>query len=599
MRTIQAALRFMTSQERLKFMALIFARSIISILDLFGVLAIGLLATSIALFVTQGSDPNRKIQIGQLSVDAVNAQSLPGVAVAILLLFVSKAVLSVFLTKKLSFFLATVEARSAKTVAKKMMDRGISISRNHTNAELIYAVQTGSQFAFNYLLNSLGTLIAESFLFLIVILAFLFVNTGVAMMALAYFAIIAFAVQMVLGKVMHRTSKELILSTNSTNEVLLDLGEVLREVKILGVQAHYFDRVFKFRMMSAGNSASQYVLNGMPRYIVETSLIVAIAGFILSQSTNGDIAGASATVGVFLSGGLRLTAALLPLQSAFLTIRQSISPAQSALDVLQTPDELLIPKPGNTLAGSPASVEAEDVSFRYVANGKPTLSNISFKIEAGAQAAFIGESGAGKSTLADLILGLLKPESGSIKIAGIDSAYVLEENHGILGFVPQRPGMVSGSILQNVALGLDRETVDLNRLARAIDFADLGSLIDSLPDGVDTDIGKRKDELSGGQLQRIGLARALYAEPNVLILDEATSALDSESESRIRSTLEKLRGEVTVIIIAHRLNTVQSADVVFLLEDGRISAEGSLRELLKSNADVKNFLSHLSIKDEK
>jgi ABC-type multidrug transport system fused ATPase/permease subunit len=155
--------------------------------------------------------------------------------------------------------------------------------------------------------------------------------------------------------------------------------------------------------------------------------------------------------------------------------------------------------------------------------------------------------------------------------------------------------MVSGTIAENIALGIDSKDVNQELLNKAISLAHLRDLVKSLPNGIDTNLGKRKDELSGGQLQRIGLARALYAQPKLLIMDEATSALDAESEDEINKALDEMRGQVTVILIAHRLNTVQRSDIVFLLEEGKVTASGTFPELLKTNEKVQSLARLMAI----
>jgi ATP-binding cassette subfamily C protein len=225
------------------------------------------------------------------------------------------------------------------------------------------------------------------------------------------------------------------------------------------------------------------------------------------------------------------------------------------------------------------------------------LNDIGREIEAGQQVALIGPSGSGKSTLADLVLGLLKPSSGAVLIDGQDPDDVIAQNPGRLGYVPQRPGMISGTVSENIALGTSADKVDQSRMDKAIDLAHLKKVLSGLPEGADTDLGKRKDELSGGQLQRVGLARALYSNPGLLVMDEATSALDAESENEINKALDEMRGKVTVVLIAHRLNTVQRSDVVFLVEDGRITASGTFPELLRSNKTVQNLARLMSITD--
>ena len=164
-----------------------------------------------------------------------------------------------------------------------------------------------------------------------------------------------------------------------------------------------------------------------------------------------------------------------------------------------------------------------------------------------------------------------------------------------MSYVPQKPGMISGTILENVALGVEAESVDREAVISALQAAHLGTLIKELPQGIDTSLGKLKDSLSGGQMQRLGLARAIFTKPNLLVMDEATSALYAESESEIQKTLEEMRGRVTVVVIAHRLNTIQHADKVILLEDGKVSDSGTFKELIARNPSVERVVDLMRI----
>jgi ATP-binding cassette subfamily C protein len=295
---------------------------------------------------------------------------------------------------------------------------------------------------------------------------------------------------------------------------------------------------------------------------------------------------------------LRLTSSLLPLQGALLSIRQAIPPANRALDILEViPFEYSSPK---TLDFSrnpdePLEVSVKNLSFSYRASDSLTLSNVSIQIPRGSQAAFIGVSGAGKSTLADIVLGLLSPSEGEVLVGGMNPTELIRNKPGLVGYVPQKPGMISGTIKQNIAIGFNENEIDNTRLSQAVADAHLTDLIESLPMGLKTDIGKRKDELSGGQLQRIGLARALYSQPKLLVMDEATSALDAESENEINKALDEMRGRVTVILIAHRLNTIQRSNVVFLIEDGKVSASGTFHDLTRNNETVRNLANLMSL----
>jgi ABC-type bacteriocin/lantibiotic exporter with double-glycine peptidase domain len=594
---LRKSLGFMSTSERSGFSLLLFFRAIAVLFDMFGILAIGFLATSIAIFLTQGSDPNRLITIAGISIPAVNAQNLPGVSIGILGLFILKAVLSIALTYRLAKLLARVEARAARTIATKAFEGGLEGSSKHSREEVVFAIQAGSPSAFNGLLNSIGTLVAEGFLFILVLASFAFISPVAALAALIYFGIIGIIIQFFIGRSMEQAARKVAASTIEANSAISDIGDSLRESTIMGKLDFFYSKIHGARIKAADSTATQYVLSGVPRYVVETALIVGISAFVLIQAMSGDIAASAAIIGVFLTGGLRLTASLLPLQSALLTIKQSIPSSRMALEIISEPIRKSI---GKSVGSTPLFLEAPNVriknlSFAYRGGAQPTIRGISLDIRGGDQVAFIGTSGAGKSTLVDLLLGLLDPQHGTIEIDGLSPKQLIVSQPGVFGYVPQRPGMVAGSIGENIALGIGKDEIDLLKLEKAIADAHLEEFVASLPEGINTDLGKRKDELSGGQIQRIGLARALYTQPKLLVMDEATSALDANSESEINRALEAMRGKVTVILIAHRLNTVQHSDLVFLLDEGILVAKGKFSDLLRTNASVRKLADLMAV----
>jgi ABC-type multidrug transport system fused ATPase/permease subunit len=599
LKTIKRALAFLTPKERIKYFTLVNLRALVSVFDLVGILAIGFLATSIALFVTLGSSANRVIEFAGLALPAITAQTLPGIAIGILLLFVVKAVVSILLTRTLALFLAKIEARAARQVASAAFGQGLSDARKYSREEIYFAVQAGSPAAFNNMLNSTGTIVAEGLLFVLVIGAFFTVDPLSALGAIVYFGGIALIIQFFLGRLMHAAATENAEGIVEGNSVIGDLSEVLREATILEKKDFFFEKLFQARIKAASSAASQFVLAGMPRYIVETALIIAVAIFVLVQSATGDLVSAAGIVGVFLSGGLRLTASLLPLQSALLTIKQMISQASKALDLLARSDPDSSGGKLETRLGShesgPMSVEVKNVSFSYPSATGNSLTEISFSVNAGQQVALIGPSGAGKSTVADLITGLLEPSSGEVLVDEKNPKEIIRYFPGNIAYVPQKPGIVSGTILENIALGVPKAAVSQDLLEQAIEDTQLSKVISQLPDGVNTDLGKRRDGLSGGQLQRIGLARALYTQPGLLVMDEATSALDADSENEINKALDAMRGKVTVILIAHRLNTVQRSDQVFLMELGKITGSGTFSELLQKSATVQGLAKLMAV----
>ena len=594
---ISKSISFMKPHEKLKFYFLLVGRSVVSLIDLAAILGIGVLSTSVALQLAGTGNSGTNFKLGPFQAPYISADSLPFLASLILALFISKAITSILLTRQMAYFLARVEARAARKIAESAFGEGLDRSRENSREEIQFAVQIGSPGAFNLLLNSVGTLAAEGFLFFLVLAAFITVNPGLALAALFYFGLVGFLIQFFIGRLMHRSGQKLTDSTIEANAGLSNLGDVLRESIILGKQDFFFDKILYSRQKAASSSAMIHVLSGMPRYIVETALIIAIASFIMIQALGNDLASSAATLGIFLSGGLRLTASLLPLQTALLTIKQSLPPAHRALDLLFLKKESTysVKEMGEEAYVGPVEVKLEKVNFQYKGSQSQTLFDVSLEIKPGSQVALIGSSGAGKSTLADLMLGLLLPTDGEVLINGDPADKAVRSRPGQMGYVPQKPGLIFGSITQNIALGVSPLDIDEQKLQSAIKKANLKGLIDSLPEGLHTDLGKGKDELSGGQLQRIGLARALYTQPKFLVMDEATSSLDAESEQEINEALDAMRGEVTVVLIAHRLNTIQRSDVVYLVDEGKIADFGTFPQLLKTNPKVRNLAKLMAI----
>ena len=218
-------------------------------------------------------------------------------------------------------------------------------------------------------------------------------------------------------------------------------------------------------------------------------------------------------------------------------------------------------------------IRVAEVSFRYPHTEKLVLDQVSLTVPRNTSVAFIGTSGAGKTTLADLILGVLEPVSGGITAGECDIYQHLNQWHRTIGYVPQNIYLLDDTIEANVAFGIPQEQIDGARVQKALDRAQLTEMIEELPAGVKTVVGERGIRFSGGQRQRIGIARALYAEPEVLVLDEATSALDNETEAAVMESIDALHGEMTLIIIAHRLSTIRNCDIVYRVEDGKVTLE--------------------------
>jgi ABC-type multidrug transport system fused ATPase/permease subunit len=228
------------------------------------------------------------------------------------------------------------------------------------------------------------------------------------------------------------------------------------------------------------------------------------------------------------------------------------------------------------------SLHIDELKFIYGGDSSFRLGPVNLRIERSEYVGLVGESGSGKSTIVDLISGLLDPENGGIFVNGQDTREIKQEWQSVIGYVPQTIFLIDDSIRKNVAFGIRDRDIDDARVTEALDAAQLSDFVSTLSAGVDTQVGERGVRLSGGQRQRIGIARALYHHPEVLLLDEATAALDMETERGVMDAIHRLKGSVTVIIVAHRMATVERCDRLYRLERGQIVASGSYAEIVQT-----------------
>jgi ATP-binding cassette, subfamily B, bacterial PglK len=583
--------RFMTRRERTRFYTLVSLRSLNGIFDLIGVLVIGYLAASVAAFLSShtNSNSNKLITFSGFELPALTAQMLPFLGVGIILIFTLKAIFAIYLTRRLARELARVEARSARQILRHVFSYGLDTSGRYSKEEILYSIQTGSSAAFNGVLNSIATLISEGFLFVILFASFLALSPWATLGLFVFLVLIAVTIQFFVGSHLSKASKQLLVHNVAAMSALDDMYKAIREISVLGKTGTFINKVYEARLGGSSSLATQTYLLGMPRYIIETSLILGIFVFGFIQSLSGDIAGSVSVIGVFLTGGFRILAAMLPFQAAFASIKSLVPSAKSALQFLSAeagnPPEVAGSSHHNMDA---LRVHVSDVHFRFAANDSEVIKGISFIVEPGQQVALVGPSGAGKSTLVDLILGLREPTAGSVTLAETSPEELILSHPGSVAYVPQKTGIVSGTVLENVALGVSSEDVALDRVEESLRMANLWDVIKELPGGVYSDLGKQSDSLSGGQLQRLGLARAFYSNPALIVMDEGTSGLDAVSEAEIGKSLAALRGRVTVVLVAHRLNTVKNADQVFVIEDGKLASRGTFSEVLKANPGIAN-----------
>lgn len=598
---------FLLLNERQKtvFLLIVGSRVFVHALDLLGLVAIGVLGSMLAAGLTDQSEA----EFLGISLPISESQNYLWVAGVIAGFFLTKSLIGTALLRVTTLFLARVEAASASEVANFLFSGDIARIRSMSKGDIQWAVSSSSQVAFSSMLFGGSALVTESALFLAIFGAFLFVDFTTALIITAYFVVLIALFQFAINQRLRRLGTRLADNSVRVNNSILDMATAFREVTVLQKRPFFLQKFREARRRHALDFSLQRFVMGLPRFFIEAALMVGIMGLILWQFARGTLSEGIIITGIFLAGGLRMMAAMLPLQNAITDIRINGPQAARAQSVIAEARDALNTQAlsGPETPGEKAStdgvatrgieVTAKNLSYQYPDADYPAVRGVSFEILPGSFTAFVGPSGAGKTTLADLILGLHTPTTGSISVHGQAPEDLRKAYPGLVSYVPQKPGMVSGTVAENIALGEDPAVIDWERIDEVLEQAGMSEVIQALPEGVRTNLGEQTDSLSGGQLQRLGIARALYPKPRLLVLDEATSALDAETEAVVTETLHALRGAVTVVVIAHRLSTIQRADRVFVVEDGHISSTGTLSQVRKDVPLIEKYVQLLRISD--
>ena len=358
----------------------------------------------------------------------------------------------------------------------------------------------------------------------------------------------------------------------------------IRDIKILGTEGYFGTSYHRNRRALARTQYLRGTISEMPRHVIETSLV----GFILllfafSLLTGMATAELLSTLGLFAYAGMRMMPSLQKIVSGLNNIRFSGAAVDHVHDDLLLVEDVEGPPTGGPPLDFTDELRLEGVSFAYEQTDAPALSDVNLSIRPGEVVGICGPTGGGKTTLTDLITGILPPTTGEVRVDGIDIQEAIPAWFAKLGVVPQMVFLVDDTLRRNIALGIPDDEIDEAAVAEAVHLAQLEDFVDSLPEGLETEVGERGVRVSGGQRQRIAIARALYREPEVLIFDEGTSALDNATEAVLMSSLERLRGTHTILLVAHRLSTVKNCDKIVYLAGGRIQGIGTFEQLRADN----------------
>ncbi len=440
------------------------------------------------------------------------------------------------------------------------------------------------------------SLASSTVLLVAIILTLLAIDPMVASVAAIGFGASYVLITWMFRRRLHRNSQCIAYEQDQVIKALQEGLGGIRDVLLDGTQSVYCDVYRKADLplrLAYGNNA---FISGSPRPVMEALGMVLIASLAYALSRHvGGIATALPVLGVLALGAQRLIPALQQIYAAWASIAGSHDLLTDTIKLLDQPLPAELVQPTPQPLSFQHTIRFDAVRFRYTCDGPWVLDGLNLTIPKGARVGFVGSTGCGKSTTLDLLMGLLVPTEGELQIDGEPiSGIRVRAWQQTIAHVPQSIFLSDSTLAENIAFGVPREAVDMGRVRQAASQAQIADFIESQPEGYRTFVGERGIRLSGGQRQRIGIARALYRKASVLIFDEATSALDNATEQTVIEAIESLNRDLTILLVAHRLSTVQHCDIIVEIKHGRVVAQGTYKQLLEVSPSFRAMVNTLA-----
>ena len=565
----------------------------LSFLDLLGVALVGVIG---ALSITgiQGA------QIGDRTATALRLLNLDSLsfysqvivlAVLAAFLLISRTILSMYFTRRYLRFLALRAASISTTLFSKLISQNILEIQKRNTQESLFIVTEGVKRITIGILGNIVFLISDVSLLVVLTAGLFFLDPVVAVVTFALFTGVALILQNnISNKSRNLGSKNSDLAIASNKNIIESLNSY-RETIVRNRRNFYAKRMQSQRLELSLIEAQLAFMPMISKYVLESAVVLGAFLVTALQFAMNDSRNAVATLTIFLAAGSRIGPAIMRVQQGLIGIGISIGSAQPTLELIEEVRHIQrIPETGDSLEtlhpNFDASVSVNNLTFSYDSQSPETISDISFQLLPGQTLAIVGTSGAGKTTLVDLLLGILKPTRGEILISGLEPIDTMSKWPGAISYVPQNVAIIEGTIRDNICMGFPVEKIADALILRAVGEASLSRFVEGSSLGLETQVGEIGSKISGGERQRIGIARALLSNPKLLVLDEATSSLDGETEAEITEAIQLIKGKVTVVMIAHRLSTVRGADLVIYLDKGKIQSMGTFEHVRKQ---IPNF----------
>ncbi len=496
------------------------------------------------------------------------------IMLTLIIYFVFKAIFSFYLIWRQSNFTSHISAELSTKLFKGYLNLPYQFHLIKNSSELLRNIQTEVAL-FTNVTQSIITVAIEVSVALGLFFVLVIAEPKGALIVILFFLIASMLFHRITRRKLLQWGEQRQNYSSGINKHLFQGLGGIKDLKLLGKEHFFLNEFTTQNNPFASISAKFLTLSQIPRIYLELLAIIGLASLIIFMVyQGGPITDVMPIIALFVAAAFRMMPSINRVIGAFQTIRYAVPVVNllyNEFNIINNANTQIKKNNSEIINGN---IEIKELDFQYETAERLALEKINIKIDFNSTVGFIGESGSGKSTMIDLLLGLLSPINGEILVAGTNISDNLSSWQTKIGYVPQSIYLTDDSIKNNIAFGIKESDINVEALNNAVKTAQLETFIQSLPNGLNTEVGERGVRLSGGQRQRIGLARALYRNPDILVLDEATSALDVVTESEIMEAIKRLKGKKTIIIVAHRYSTVNDCDIIYKFSQGKIIKSG-------------------------